>query len=177
MYISRLGRRPVQEMGTSISPPTGPPGRLVTVEMGRLPPETSVHIGFGALGGNQELLSLVDTDGNGFLITTVQIPSWATQGLRHFFFIAHDDERQQPFAFSGEFHVTDQGGVFTIEGEISDEGKACTAMRTSEDRLYSLTALTQTYEPGTTVQVTGIHVEDPACSEGLVVQVLGIRPT
>ena len=84
MYISRSDRHPVQEMGPSISPPTGPPGRLVTVEMSRLPPETSVHIGFGALGGNQELLSLVDTDGNGFLITTVQIPSWATQELKHF---------------------------------------------------------------------------------------------
>jgi len=177
MYILRSDRRPVQEMGPSISPPTGPPGRLVTVEMSRLPPETSVHIGFGALGGNQELLSLANTDGNGFLITTVQIPPWATQDSRHFFFIAHDDERQQPFAFSGEFHVTDQDGVFTIKGEISDQGKACAAMRTSEDRLYSLTALTQTYEPGTTVEVTGIHVEDSACSEGLVIQVLRIRPT
>ena len=177
MLVSRPDRPRVQEMGPSISPPAGPPGQLVTVEMNRLPPETSVYIGFGALRGNQELLGRVVTDPNGYLITTVQIPSWATQDLKHFFFLAHDDERQQPFAFSGEFHVADEDGIFTIEGRITDEGTACTAMRSSEDRLYALTALTQEYPPGTTVQVTGIHVEDPACPEGVGIQVLGIRPT
>ena len=176
MHIS--GDRPrVQEMGLSVSPPAGPPGRMVTVEMSRLPPSTSVYIGFGALGGNQELLDLVDSDANGYLIATVQIPSWATQDLRNFFFIAHDDERQQPFAYSDEFHVTDEDGVFTVEGRITNEGTACTAMRNAEDRLYALTGLTQELEPGTTVQVTGVHVEDPACLEGVVIQVLGIRPT
>ena len=177
MNSSRRDRPQLQEMGPSISPPAGPPGRLVTVEMSRLPPSSSVHIGFGALGGNQELLGLADTDANGYLITTVQIPSWATQDLRNFFFLAHDDERQQPFAYSDEFHVTDEDGVFTVEGRITNEGTACTVMRSAEDRLYALIALTQEYAPGTSVQVTGIHVEDPACLEGVGIQVLGIRPT
>ena len=177
MHISRQSRPRRQEMGPSISPPAGPPGRLVTVEMSQLPPSTSVYIGFGALGGNQELLGLVDTDPNGYLIATVQIPSWATQDLRNFFFLAHDDERQQPFAYSDEFHVTDEDGVFTIEGRITNEGTACIAMRNAEDRLYALTGLTQELTPGTSVQVTGVHVEDPACLQGVVIQVLGIRPT
>ena len=177
MHISRPDRPRVQEVGPAVSPPAGPPGRLVTVEMARLPPETSLYVGFGALGGNQELLARVVTDPNGYLITTVQIPSWATPALKHFFFIAYDDERQRPFAFSGEFHVADEDGIFTIEGRITDEGTACTLMRSAENRLYALTAATQRYPPGTTVQVTGIHVENPACPEGVGIQVLGIRPT
>ena len=143
----------------------------------RLPPETSLYIGFGALGGNQELLTTAVTDTNGYLISTVQIPSWATQDLKHFFFIAYDDERQQPFAYSGEFHVTDEDGIFTIEGRLTDEGTTCTMMRSAEDRLYALSALTQEYPSGTNVEVTGIHVQDTECAEGVGIQVLGIRPT
>ena len=177
MHISRQSRPRRQEMGPSISPPAGPPGRLVTVEMSQLPPSTSVYIGFGALGGNQELLGLVDTDPNGYLIATVQIPSWATQDLRNFFFLAHDDERQQPFAYSSEFHVTDEDGIFTVEGRITGEGTDCTMLQSTEDRLYALTALRGEYPPGTALQVTGIHVEDAGCPEGVAIQVLEVRPT
>ncbi len=177
MPISYYKETPFQEAGLTVTPPAGPAGQLVTVQMSRLPAGLSVFVGLGALNGNQELLDRAVTDPEGLLMTTVRLPAWASQDRKHFLFLAYDDERQQPFAYSSEFHVTDEDGIFTVEGRITGEGTDCTMLQSTEDRLYALTALRGEYPPGTALQVTGIHVEDAGCPEGVAIQVLEVRPT
>ena len=177
MPIPRSKETPPQEARLTVTPPAGSPGELVTVEIRRLPAELSLFVGLGALNGNQELLDRAVTDPEGSLVARIRVPDWASRDRKHFFFLAYDDERQQPFAYSSEFHVTDEDGVFAIEGRISGEGTDCTLLESAEGRLYALTSMRDTYGPGTAVRVTGTHVADTACPEGIGIRVLEVRPT
>ena len=59
-------------------PPSAKPGEEVAIEMEQLPPATPIYIGFGALGGNHQLLTQTTTDDSGNLANPVQVPTWAT---------------------------------------------------------------------------------------------------
>lgn len=176
MPIPRDKETPPQEARLSVTPPAGPPGDPVTVGMSRLPAGLPVFVGLGALNGNQELLDRAVTDPEGSLVARIRVPDWASRDRKHFFFLAYDDERQQPFAYSSEFHVTDEDGVFAIEGRITGEATDCPLLESAEGRLYALTSVRDEYRAGTAVQVTGTHVEDTACPEGIGIRVLEIRP-
>ena len=73
--------------------------------MSQLFSDTLYLIGFGALGGNQEILAEVTTDIEGGFEETVTVPLWAQSHLANFFFVASGDGLQQPIAFSEEFQV------------------------------------------------------------------------
>ena len=94
-----------QERIVSLSPSSGKIGEEVTVSTDRLFSNTLFLIGFGALGGNQEILSEVLTDEEGNLETTVSVPLWASNDLDNFFFVASGDGLQQPIAYSEEFEI------------------------------------------------------------------------
>ncbi len=162
-----------QERRPSVTPPSAKPGEEVAIEMEQLPPATPIYIGFGALGGNHQLLTQTTTDDSGNLAHPVQVPTWATPDLKHFFFLAFYDQR--PFATSHEFHVADPGGFFRVEGRITDEGFGCTAMRDSEERLYSLSGDTDGLTPGTDVVVRASLSDDPLCRQGIPIEVREIR--
>ena len=162
----RQNRRP------EVAPAAARPGEEVTVSMDRLP-YAAVYIGFGALGGNHQLLTQAETDADGLLSATVALPSWATPNLKHFFFLAGFDQR--PFATSEEFHVADEEGVFRVEGEITDEGLACPTLRNGDDRLYTLGGNTEGLAAGSRVVLRATLDDAPTCDEGLAIEVRDAR--
>lgn len=164
--LPRQNRRP------EVAPAAARPGEEVTVSMERLP-YAAVYIGFGALGGNHQLLTQQETDADGLLSATVALPTWATPNLKHFFFLAGFDQR--PFATSHEFHVADEEGVFRVEGEITDEGLACPTLRNGDDRLYTLEGNTDRFAPGARVVLRATLAEEPVCAEGLAIDVRDAR--
>ncbi|HIF38471.1 MAG TPA: hypothetical protein EYQ69_04480 [Gemmatimonadetes bacterium] len=99
------GSRNHQERTVSLSPSSGKIGEEVTVSTNRLFSNTLFLIGFGALGGNQEILSEVMTDEDGNLEAIVSVPLWASNDLDNFFFVASGDGLQQPIAYSEEFEI------------------------------------------------------------------------
>ncbi len=161
-----------QERRPTVTPPAARAGEEVTVSMDRLP-YAAVYIGFGALGGNHQLLTQAETDADGMLSATVSLPAWATADLKHFFFLAGFDQR--PFVTSHEFHVADEEGVFRVEGEITDEGLACLTLRNSDDRLYTLEGETDGLAAGSRVVLRATLPEDPLCGEGVAIEVLDAR--
>ncbi len=164
--LSRQERRP------EAVPAAARPGEEVTVSMDQLP-YAAVYIGFGALGGNHQLLTQGETDADGLLSATVRLPNWATPDLKHFFFLAGFDQR--PFVTSHEFHVADAEGVFRVEGEITDEGLACPTLRNQDDRLYTLSGNTEELAAGSRVVLRATLSEQPACDEGLAIEVRDAR--
>ncbi len=161
-----------QERRPEVVPAAAGPGEEVTVSMDRLP-YAAVYIGFGALGGNHQLLTQAETDADGMLSATVSLPAWATADLKHFFFLAGFDQR--PFVTSHEFHVTDEDGEFRVEGEITDEGLACPSMRNGDDRLYTLEGNTEGIAPGDRVVLQATLSAAPACAEGVAIEVRDVR--
>ena len=94
-----------QERIVSLSPSSGKIGEKIAVSTDRLFSNTLFLIGFGALGGNQEILSEVMTDEDGNLEAIVSVPLWASRDLDNFFFVASGDGLQQPIAYSEEFEI------------------------------------------------------------------------
>ena len=164
--------KPRQERRPEAVPAAARPGEQVTVSMDRLP-YAAVYIGFGALGGNHQLLTQAETDAEGMLSAEVSLPAWATPDLKHFFFLAGFDQR--PFTTSHEFHVADEDGVFRVEGEITDEGLACPTLRNGDDRLYTLEGNTDGIAPGDRVVLRAILAAEPVCDEGLAIEVRDAR--
>lgn len=161
-----------QERRPEVVPAAAGPGEEVTVSMDRLPYQ-AVYIGFGALGGNHQLLTQEETDADGLLSATVRLPDWATPDLKHFFFLAGFDQR--PFTTSHEFHVADEDGVFRVEGEITDEGLACPSMRNGDDRLYTLEGNTEGIAAGDRVVLQATLAAEPVCEEGVAIEVRNAR--
>ena len=164
--------RMIQERRPEAVPAAARPGEEVTVSMDRLP-YAVVYIGFGALGGNHQLLTQEETDANGLLSATVRLPDWATPDLKHFFFLAGFDQR--PFATSHEFHVADEDGVFRVDGEITDEGLACPTLRNGDDRLYTLEGNTEGIAAGDRVVLRATLAAEPLCAEGVAIEVRDAR--
>ena len=161
-----------QERRPEVVPAAASPGEEVTVSMEQLP-FMAVYIGFGALGGNHQLLTQAEPDADGLLSATVALPSWATPDLKHFFFLAGFDQR--PFVTSHEFHVADEEGVFRVEGEISDEGLTCPTLRNDDGRLYTLGGNTEGLTAGSRVVLRATLSDEPLCDEGVAIEVRDAR--
>ncbi len=162
----------VQERRPRVVPAAAGPGEEVTVSMERIP-FAAVYIGFGALGGNHQLLGQAEPGTDGLLSAGVRLPDWATPDRKHFFFLAGFDQR--PFATSHEFHVTGEDGMFRVEGEITDEGLACPTLRSGDGRLYALSGNTEGLAAGSRVVVRAALGGEPTCGEGLAIEVRGAR--
>ena len=161
-----------QNRRPEVAPAAARPGEEVTISMERLP-LAAVYIGFGALGGNHQLLTQAETDADGLLSATVNLPAWATPDLKHFFFLAGYDQR--PFTTSHEFHVVNEEGVFRVEGEITDEGLDCPTLRNGDDRLYTLGGNTEGLAAGSRVVLRATLSDEPLCDEGLAIEVRDAR--
>ena len=164
--------KPRQERRPEVVPAAARAGEEVTVSMDGLP-YAAVYVGFGALGGNHQLLTQAETDANGLLSATVRLPDWATSDLKHFFFLAGFDQR--PFTTSHEFHVADEDGVFRVDGEITDEGLACPTLRNGDGRLYTLEGNADAVAPGDRVVLRATLAAEPACEEGVAIEVRDAR--
>ena len=163
----------LQDDKPMVSPRAGAPGSEVTVQWTGLAPDGTVVIGFGGLGSGYEIVGESPTDANGDFLVAVPVPSWAERGGTHFFFVGYADG--QPVGISDVFHVTDAEGTLRLEGRITDEGVECTAMRSENDDLYTLTGDIGAPSPGDGVVVEGTIAEMSVCQQGLTIAVTEIR--
>ncbi len=161
-----------QERRPRVVPAAAAAGEEVVVSMDGIP-YVAVYVGFGALGGNHQLLTQEETDADGGVSATVRLPDWATPNLKHFFFLAGFDQR--PFVTSHEFHVADEEGVFRVEGEITDEGLACPTLRNGDGRLYTLEGNADGLAVGARAVLRATLASEPACDQGLAIEVLDAR--
>ena len=170
--VMRDGSVP-QDEKPLVSPRAAAPGAEVAVQWTALAPDSTIMIGFGGLGSGYEIVGESPTDANGDFSVAVPVPSWAESGGTHFFFVGYTDG--QPVGISDVFHVTDTDGTLRLEGRITDEGVECTAMRSENDDLYTLTGDIGALSPGDSVVVEGTIAEMSVCQQGLTIAVTEIR--
>jgi hypothetical protein len=168
-----LHASPQQRRRINATPRGGPIGSEVTVVVTDLPPMIGIQIGFGNLQQHQ-ILERTASDGFGLATVTIRVPEMADVNRTHFFFVAFDDA--QPRGVSEPFHVTAADGTAIVRGQIADDGRSCTALRTAMDELYTLVGDTSAFKPGTRVAVRGKIVDGAACgNEGITIGISEIR--
>jgi hypothetical protein len=163
----------VQETALRVTPRGGVAGTEVQVRMTRLPPNTGILIGFGGIGSPHEILSQTESDADGVISVTVKVPAWVERNTHYLFYWAFADQR--PRTFSDAFLVTGPDGIVRVEGRITDEGGACTAMRGAHDALFTLTGNTGTVATGDRVVVEATVAEASTCRQGTTLAVRTLR--
>lgn len=158
-----------QEITVAVGPPGGPAGEEVVVHVTGMPPGTPAIVGFGGIASPHEILGDGSTDSAGGMVLTDTIPSWVEPGRTYLFYVAFSDQR--PVAFSDPFLVTDQDGQVRVHGRITEEGVSCTAMRGSDDVLYTLTGSVASVSPGDEVAVVATVAEVSICMQGITLVV------
>lgn len=63
----------------------------------------------------------------------------------------------------------------TVEGEVTDEGVECLAMRDDNGRLYTLIGNVRRLRPGDFVEVRGVRAEASFCQQGRTIDVVRAR--
>ena len=152
----------------------GAPGDEVRVEGRGFPAGAELDLGFGPPESEYEVLRTVTADAQGEVGVTATVPSWAEPGRAYVFVLAAP--RNDPRAISEPFHVTGAGGTVTVEGEITDEGVECLAMRARDGTLYTLAGGdTEGLSPGDAVTVEGTVAEMSICMQGITLNVTRVE--
>lgn len=167
-------RSPQQRRRIAVSPRGCPPGGDVTVTVSNMPPMIGVKVGFGSLQEHQ-FIGRSATDGDGGFVQKLTIPDWAQRDKVHYFFVAYDDE--QPRGVSDPFHVTARDGTAHVTGDITADGRSCTALKNAMDVVYTLIGDTSAWKAGSKVLVTGRIADGAPCGDqGITLAVSDIQP-
>jgi hypothetical protein len=162
-----------QRRRIAFTPRGGPIGSEVVVEITGLPPLMGIVLGFGNLQEHQ-ILARSSSDGEGSAEFKVKVPAFSEPQKAHFFFVGFGDA--QPRGVSDAFHVTAADGGARVQGEITDEGTGCTALRTAFDTLYVLVGDLSAWHPGQRVVLRGKIVDAAPCGDqGIAIAVEEIR--
>jgi hypothetical protein len=153
-------------------PAVGPVGTPVEVWMDALPPSSQMYIGFGTVQ-EHTILQDAETDDEGRLRVTVEIPETARVNRSHYFFVA--DRNQIPLSVSRAFHVTAPDGTLEVRGEVVQAPGPCVRIRGFEEESYLLVGEHPDLATGDRVTVTGRAVTDPRCQGGLVIRAESVR--
>ena len=167
------GFDPQQASRISLSPPSGPVGADVILRLSGLPPGMTWEIGFGSFQEHQ-ILAREQSDRDGNLTRTLQIPTFARRDEKHYFFVAIPD--RPPLATSNAFYVTGPDGVLRIEGVIAEEVAGCSALRAGNGDLFTLVGTNVELAPGRRVLVEGSVAEFSVCGQGMTLEVRRITP-
>ena len=152
-----------------IEPRSGPVGTEVRVYTENLPLQARVVVGIGAIGTGFEELGEARQGEFGEVGATVTIPTTATWD-RAVVFITFNGNFA-PTGLSDPFHVTNADGLIYREGEITDEGDGCVAMRDRDGYLYTLTGDLGDAKPGAAIAVEGTFSVESECAQGETIAV------
>jgi len=162
---SQQPQRVVREL--ELSPRIGPPGTRVTLRASLLPALTPVQLAIGATESGFEALAAAQTDADGNVEGTVEVPAWAARGKQHRFII-FNLYFSTVLAESRVFHVTDANGAVLRDGELGSSGAECTTLEGDDGERYRLIGATGDLDAGDRVVVEGVlSVSDEGCGEGL----------
>jgi len=160
----------------SIEPRSGPAGTEVRVYSENLPLQARVVVGIGAIGTGFEELGEGRQGEFGEVGATVTIPETATWDRPLVFIIFNGNFA--PTGLSDPFHVTNEAGLIYREGQITDEGEGCVAMRDRDGYLYTLTGDLGGAKPGDPIAVEGTWSAESDCAQGETIDVtkVGVPP-
>ncbi|MBW3534590.1 MAG: hypothetical protein KY453_05145 [Gemmatimonadetes bacterium] len=159
---------------TGVSPRSGPAGTDVRLRGTGFPPGSEIRIGFGPPQSEYDVLETVTAGPDGGVSTTVAVPSWAEGDRRYVFVLAAPAD--DPRAVSDAFHVTAAGGTVRVEGEVTDEGVECPAIRTPDGTIYTLAGGdTAGLQAGDRVVVEGTIAEMSICMQGITLAVSSVE--
>jgi hypothetical protein len=158
----------------TIEPRSGPAGTEVRVYTENLPLQARVVVGVGAIGTGFEELGEARQGEFGEVGATVTIPETATWDRPLVFIIFNGNFA--PTGLSDPFHVTNEDGLIYREGELTDEGEGCVAMRDKDGYLYTLTGDLGGAKPGDAIAVEGMFSAESDCAQGETIRVTGIGP-
>jgi hypothetical protein len=165
---------PAPEPGAlGFSPGWGTAGSEIHVQAGGFEPGATVEIGLAAQGEAPRTVATLTADAHGALHGTVTVPEWARTD-RAYTFVA-GSPGQPARLISDVFHVTDADGVIRVEGRLTDEGVECPALRTADDRLYTLAGSIGEFRVGDRVVVEGTLPDASICMQGITVSVRKIE--
>lgn len=156
------------EAAIDIGSRTGPPGTNVRVEGSGFPAGAEIDVGFGPPRSEYDVIRTVQADPRGNVSVTVSVPSWAERDRTYVFVLAAP--ANDPRAVSEPFHVTGADGSVRIEGELTDEGVECPAVRSPLGTLYTLAGGdTEGLQAGDRVVVEGTVAEMSFCMQGITI--------
>jgi len=158
----------------SIEPRTGPAGTEVRVYTENLPLQARVVVGVGAIGTGFEELGDARQTEFGEVGATVTIPESATWDRPLVFIIFNGNFA--PTGLSDPFHVTNADGLIHREGEVTDEGEGCLAMRDRDGYFYTLTGDLGDVKAGDAIVVEGTWSAESDCVQGETIVVRRIGP-
>jgi hypothetical protein len=147
-----------------LEPRSGPPGTVVSIHTENLPLQAKVVLGVGAIGTGFEELGVAEQQEMGEVTASVRVPMDASWDRPLVFIIFNGNF--SPTGLSDPFHVTNSDGLIHREGEITDEGGECLAMRDRDGYLYTLTGETEGLAPGDEVAVVGRFFAISDCVQG-----------
>lgn len=173
ILAQRSRRRSPQGEAPRISPRGGPAATEVAIRMEGLPPNAGMVIGFGAPRAGYEWVGQAETDANGNLSATVEVPASAEENESHYFFVTLPE--RPPLGTSAAFHVTRSDGTLVATGGVTGEQEGFTAMRGDLDELYCLIGDVAGLETGARVTVEGRIADPSTCPEGIPVLVEAAR--
>lgn len=153
----------------TIEPRSGPVGTEVRVYTENLPLQARVVVGIGAIGTGFEELGEARQGEFGEVGATVAIPETASWDRPVVFIIFNGNFA--PTGLSDPFHVTNDDGLIYREGEITDEGEGCVAMRDKDGYLYTLIGDLGGAEPGDAIAVEGTFSVESDCAQGETIRV------
>lgn len=164
---------PEPQDALGFSPRWGAVGADVELTARDFEPGATVDIGFGLPGEVPQSLGTFPIDEHGALRASVRIPAWAQAGRVYSFYAGVQGE--QPRLISEGFHLASPDGTVRVEGTLTEEGVECPALRSAEDRLYTLAGDIGDFRPGDRVVVEGTLPDMSTCMQGITVQVRSIR--
>jgi hypothetical protein len=149
------------------------PGEPIPVQATGFPGSTTVQIGFGQPRSDYSVVTEAQTDAQGRLDTTIDVPGWSMRG--HPYVVVVTESEQAPTAVSEPFVVGRPGDPVRSPGTLTDEGVECPAMRGPEGTLYTLAVTDLEWGPGTEVMVEGTIAELAICMQGTTLEVTRIE--
>ena len=150
-------------------PAAGAIGTEVELWMDGLPRSTGMAIGFGNIR-EHSILKTTQTDADGILVTTVDIPDTARPSRSHYFFVADADET--PLSVSGPFLVTEPDGRVELQIDVRDASAPCPILQgVEEDEVYALRGAPTNLSDGDRVRVRGRVDLEGDCEGGLTIHV------
>lgn len=160
----------------SISPNSGPTGTEVRVRATGFRPNTRVHIGIGELQGcGYQICQPAQIDPSGSIETTIVVPEWGH--FNHYEVVMILDEEFVTLAVSDPFHVVDENGLVSREGEVTMAWPGCPALVTPDGVAYALLgehALGLMASQGHTLRIEGRPV-GAACTLQNALEVVDIE--
>ena len=174
LAVSCAASNGVTEPSITVSAESARPGEAIRVTAAGFPADVEVVVGAGPPQSEYEVLQRVRTTSRGEVNVSVNVPQYAA-GRRALVFVVATPDNQTKVV-SDRVMITGESGSITISGTVTAEGVECPAVRTADNKLYTIaTSDRSKLQPGTRVRITGTIAEMSFCQQGTTISATTIE--